>query len=96
MSTTKCLVKNFGRFGAPAQIRSDNGPHFTAEIVAEFLKLVGIQHCKTLPYNSQENSLVERSNKEINRHIRALIFDSNSLEKPLDHSIVYCFTTGLR
>ncbi len=67
-------------FGAPAQIRSDNGPHFTAEVVTQFLQLVGVQHCKTLPYSSEENSIVERCNKEINRHIRALTFDNNSLE----------------
>ena len=76
--------KRFGRFRAPVQIRFDNGPHFTAEIVAEILKEVGTQHCKTLPYNSEENSLVERSNKEINRRIRALILDSNSPENYAD------------
>ena len=37
------------------------------------------QHCLTLAYSKQENSIVERYNKEINRHIRALTFDNNSL-----------------
>jgi hypothetical protein len=80
ISAARCLVQHFGRFGAPAQVRSDNGPHFIAEVVKQFLLLVGVQHCKTLPYSSQENGIVERSNKEINRHIRALTFDNNSLE----------------
>lgn len=80
MSAARCLLQHFGRFGAPAQVRSDNGPHFAADIVKQFLILVGVQHCKTLPYSSQENSIVERCNKEINRHIRALTFDNNSLE----------------
>jgi transposase InsO family protein len=80
ISAARCLVRHFGRFGAPAQIRSDQGPHFTAAVVEQFLLLVGVQHCKTLPYSSQENSIVERCNKEINRHIRALTFDNNTLE----------------
>lgn len=80
MSAARCLLQHFGRFGAPAQVRSDNGPHFAADIVKQFLLLVGVQHCKTLPYSSKQNSIVERCNKEINRHIRALTFDNNSLE----------------
>ena len=70
---------HFGRFGAPHQLRSDNGPHFIADLIREFLNLLGTQHCLTLAYSKQENSIVERYNKEINRHIRALTFDNNSL-----------------
>jgi hypothetical protein len=33
-----------------------------------------------LAYSKEENSLVERMNKEINRHLRALTYDNNSLE----------------
>ena len=28
LSAAECLLKHFGRFGAPHQLRSDNGPHF--------------------------------------------------------------------
>ena len=31
LSTAKCLLQHFGRFGAPLQLRSDNGPHFIFE-----------------------------------------------------------------
>jgi transposase InsO family protein len=84
VSATNCLLKHFGRFGAPAQIRSDNGPHFTAEVFDSFLATVGVHHCRTLPYSSQENSLVERSNKEINRHVRAFTYDNNTLDSYAD------------
>ena len=77
LSAAQCLLKHFGRFGAPYQLRSDNGPHFIADLIREFLALVGIQHCLTLAYSKEENAIVERYNKEINRHIRALTFDSN-------------------
>ena len=80
ISTANCLLQHFGRFGAPLQLRSDNGPHFIADVIKEFLSLIGIQHCLTLAYSKEENAIVERMNKEINRHLRALTFDNNSLE----------------
>ena len=78
-SAAQALLQHFGRFGAPHQLRSDNGPHFIADLIREFLSLIGTQHCLTLVYSKQENSIVERYNKEINRHIRALTYDNNSL-----------------
>ena len=78
-SAATALLQHFGRFGAPHQLRSDNGPHFIADLIREFLSLIGTQHCLTLVYSKQENSIVERYNKEINRHIRALTYDNNSL-----------------
>jgi transposase InsO family protein len=79
LSAATALLQHFGRFGAPLQLRSDNGPHFVAEVIREFLSLIGVDHCLTLAYSSQENAIVERYNKEINRHIRALTFDNTSL-----------------
>ena len=80
VTTANCLLQHFGRFGAPLQLRSDNGPHFIADVIKEFLSLIGIQHCLTLAYSKEENAIVERMNKEINRHLRALTFDNTSLE----------------
>ena len=39
-----------------------------------------VQHCLTLVYSKEENAIVERMNKEINRHLRALTYDNTSLE----------------
>ena len=41
---------------------------------------MGTQHALTLAYSSQQNAIVERVNKEINRHIRALTFDTNTVD----------------
>ena len=68
LSAAECLLKHFGRFGEPHQLRSDNGPHFIADAVREFLLLVDVSHALTLAFSKQENSIVERYNKEINRH----------------------------
>ena len=65
LSTAECLLRHFGRFGAPRQLRSDNGPHFIADVIKEFLALVGIEQCLTLAYSKEENAIVERFNKEI-------------------------------
>jgi transposase InsO family protein len=77
--TAVALLQHFGRFGAPSQIRSDRGSHFVNSLIREFLLLVGTDHCLTLAYSKEENALVERANKEINRHLRAFTFDASSV-----------------
>ena len=46
--------------------------------------LIDTQHCLTLAYSKEENTIIERMNKEINRHLRALTFENTSLEKYAD------------
>ena len=79
-SACTALVEHIGRYGAPSILRSDNGPHFANHVIDEFTKLVGTTHNKILPYNSEENSIVERTNKEVNRHITAYTFDRATTE----------------
>ena len=69
------LLEHFGRYGAPTVIRSDIGSHFVDAVIQQFLTAVGTQHNLTLAYSSEENAVVERCNKEVNRHIRAFSFD---------------------
>ena len=76
----KCLLIHFGRFGSPTVIRSDKGPHFANTLIEKFLKATGTLQNLTLAYSSQENAIVERNNKEINRHLRALTFDTNTID----------------
>ena len=79
LSAAECLLKFFGYVGAPYQLRSDDGPHFIADLIREFLHLIGVKHCLTLAYSKEENAIVERYNKEINRHLRASTYDNSSL-----------------
>ena len=74
------LLNHFGRFGSPRMVRSDRGSHFANELIKDFLDLTGTPHNMTLAYSSQENAIVERVNKEVNRHLRALTFETQSLE----------------
>jgi transposase InsO family protein len=70
---TFSLLQHFGRFGAPAQIRSDRGSHFVNSVIREFLKMICTENCLTLAYSKEENALVER-------HLRAFTFDSNTVD----------------
>jgi hypothetical protein len=79
-SAAEGLLVHFGRFGSPNMIRSDRGSHFANELIRDFLVLTGTPHNLTLAYSSQENAIVERVNKEVNRHLRALVFDKQTLD----------------
>jgi transposase InsO family protein len=78
--TALSLLSHFGRFGSPAHLTSDRGSHFIADVIEEFLRHIGTQHILTLAYSKEENAIVERTNKEVNRHLRALTFDKNTVD----------------
>ena len=75
IDAARALLSVFGVVGCPAQIRSDNGPCYAAAIMTEFLRLASIHHHKVTPYNPKQNSIVERSNRQILHHARSLVFD---------------------
>ena len=72
------LLEQVGRYGAPRFIRSDRGSQFVNQTIEELLKLVGTDHQLTLAYSSEENAIVERANKEVMRHLRAILLDKNT------------------
>ena len=43
--------------------------------MTQLIELMDVQHVTILPYSHEENSIVERANKEVMRHLRAIIFD---------------------
>jgi len=77
-SALRALMLHNKTFGQPHQIVSDNGTQFVNEIIEEWIELVGAEHIRTVPYSHQENTLVERSHKETQRHLRALVFDDKT------------------
>ena len=68
------LLEHIGRYGAPRQLLSDRGSHFVNEVVSELLKLIGVEHCLNIAYSKEESAIVERQNREVNRHLRAMFF----------------------
>ena len=62
-------------------------------MISEFLAYVGTEHCLSIAYSKEENAIVERSNKEINRHITAMCFDRQIVDDyeitiPIVHRIL--------
>ena len=74
------LLDVFGRYGCPRILRSDNGPQFTANVIDNFLALLGVGRHLTLPYRPQSNGMIERSNQEVGRHLKSLIMDQRVAE----------------
>jgi len=67
--TARCIHQHVGR------IRTDNGPAFANDLLKGVMNLLGSTNEFTTAYSSEENDIVERANKEVLRHLRALEFE---------------------
>jgi hypothetical protein len=77
LEAAKVYLNYFGRYGAAHQMLSDKGSQFVNDIISEFTTLLGVEEIQSIAYSKEENSIVERANKEVVRHLRAILFDSN-------------------
>ena len=71
----RCLLDWTGRFGTPIQIMSDGGSQFVNELWEAYSELLGTQKIESFAGSHEENGIVERANKEVMRHLRAIVFD---------------------
>jgi hypothetical protein len=60
----RCIHRHFGRWGTADRLRTDNGLAYLLGSTNEF----------TTAYSSEEKGIVERANKEVLRHLGALVF----------------------
>ena len=74
-SATRALLAHIGRYGPPSEVLTDNGSQFIADVTQQLLKVLDILPLTILPYSHEENGIVERVNKEVIRHLRAILFD---------------------
>ena len=81
VSAAHALFQRTGRYGIPTTLVSDGGSQFINSIISQFLELIGTDHHITLAYSKQENGIVERINKEILRHLKAIIYEKDILTK---------------
>ena len=71
-----CILNHAGTFGIPSELISDRGSgDFYNDVVKEMLDRIGTRQFTTLAHSKEENSIVERSNKETWRWLRALLYD---------------------
>ncbi|CAF0946236.1 unnamed protein product [Rotaria sordida] len=60
------------KYGTPKCIFTDNGTHFTATMMAELFKKIGITHLYSTPYHPMINGQIERFNATMDAKIAAL------------------------
>ena len=79
-SAARALLQHYGFFGQSDELRSDNGSQYINTIVKELNTITNTEHFTGLAYSSEENSIVERVIRELNRHIQAIIYDVNVID----------------
>ena len=78
MSAARAILQWMGVFPkTPHEIQSDMGTQFINDIIDGLLKLLGVQKLDILAGIHELNGIVERRNKEINRHLRNILFERN-------------------
>jgi transposase InsO family protein len=92
-TAAQVVLQHVGRYGTPNEILTDNGPQFKNELIATLKQALQVTHNFTTPYSHEENAMVERANKEVNRHLRSIIYDKKikhdwSLSLPLVQRIL--------
>jgi hypothetical protein len=76
-SAVHAFLCHLGFFGSVKEIQSDGGGQYVSDIMHEFTTLVGVDHFVSTAHSHEENAIVERAIKEVNRHLRAIIYDRN-------------------
>jgi hypothetical protein len=71
-------------FGLPQEFKSDEGPAYTSAVIEELCKYFATEHKFSPPYRPQANP-VERTNKEVMRHVRSIVMDKRVREKVVDY-----------
>ena len=77
----RALLNHAGRYGHAKEWVSDRGTQFTNEIFAEMTQLMGTTHKLTIAHSKEENAIAERANKEVMRHLRALLYEAGKFDK---------------
>ena len=80
VSAARALLDHIGRYGVPVEILTDNGPQYYNDIMDHLSHRLGVTQLFTVPYSHQENGIVERANKEVSRHLRAIILDHRVMD----------------
>lgn len=83
------LLKLFARRGAPAFVRSDNGPEFIAKVLMRMLQIQGIQCRHIEPGSPWQNGINER----FNGSLRDECLNMETFHNP-DHARVICKSYG--
>jgi hypothetical protein len=73
LSAAKALLWWIAEYGEPNQLLSDMGSQYVNQTINELVKFTDVEKLDTMPGIHEENSIVERRNKEVMRHLRAIV-----------------------
>ncbi|NXY03673.1 POK19 protein, partial [Pteruthius melanotis] len=59
--TCQHLLRAFASLGVPQEIKTDNGPAYTAQKLATFLMCWGVRHTFSIPYSPTSQAIVEKT-----------------------------------
>uniref|UniRef100_UPI00358EBF0B protein NYNRIN-like n=2 Tax=Myxine glutinosa TaxID=7769 RepID=UPI00358EBF0B len=72
ITVAKCLLRHFiCRFGVPQKVSSDQGGHFTGDVIKAVLKALGVIQSFHCVYCPQSAGLVERTNGTLKAYMNA-------------------------
>jgi hypothetical protein len=76
IEAAEVLLDHFCRYGEPNELQSDRGNQFVNSLIEAITARAGMIHqaLSLALYSKQENGRVERANKEVYRHLNALLF----------------------
>ena len=77
IAAAHALLHVVGRYGLFESIHSDKGKQFDSAVIKQFLKLLNIEPTYGAAYHPQAQGVVERSNREAVKHLRALVISLN-------------------
>ena len=69
------LIQFTGRFQTPVRFTTDSGSNFKSNLMDGLMTRLGADHQLTKAYSKEQNGLVERVNREVISHLKAIIFD---------------------
>jgi transposase InsO family protein len=75
LSALHAFASIYGRYGVPIAIRMDNGSSFANQIITQMLEVYKVIIQPSIPHHHEGNSIVERANREVGRHLRGILFD---------------------
>ncbi len=88
--TLKALRKTLSREGFPAAVVTDNGRHFSAKSVTDWLRQIGSRHVFTAPRHPQSNGLAENCVKTLKSAIHAMNPTTlDDLEQKVDNFLLH-------
>jgi len=67
-------------YGVPFELQSDNGSQYVNQVISALVNILQMRHHRVVPYHPQANGIVERTNKEIVKHLKCLVLSFGDID----------------